>query len=139
MHPCTSGTSICISRVWSTIHHIYHWLMNNYEVVLILYFNSGGRYISISKSFFSQQAFGNGENLGNGVECWRGYYQSLRPTQMGLSLNIGRVVCLYLMLSALNCLLLTYRFLCVYTWWYCNFYIDLSLCHELFSKHMLLN
>jgi hypothetical protein len=27
--------------------------------------------------------------LGNGIEYWRGYYQSLRPTQMGLSLNIG--------------------------------------------------
>jgi hypothetical protein len=86
----------------------------NYEVVLILYINFGGRYTSISKSFFSHEAFGNGGPLGNGVECWRGYYQSLRPTQMGLSLNIGRVVCLYLMLSALNCLLLAYCFLCVY-------------------------
>ncbi|KAG0548150.1 hypothetical protein BDA96_01G141900 [Sorghum bicolor] len=46
------------------------------------------RYTSISKSFFSHEAFGNGGPLGNGVECWRGYYQSLRPTQMGLSLNI---------------------------------------------------
>ncbi|XP_062213663.1 protein argonaute 12-like [Phragmites australis] len=45
------------------------------------------RYVSISRSFFSQ-AFGHGGEIGNGVECWRGYYQSLRPTQMGLSLNI---------------------------------------------------
>ncbi|KAL5209891.1 hypothetical protein ABZP36_005514 [Zizania latifolia] len=45
-----------------------------------------GRYTSISRSFFAQ-SFGHGE-IGNGVECWRGYYQSLRPTQMGLSLNI---------------------------------------------------
>ncbi|KAF8681815.1 hypothetical protein HU200_045255 [Digitaria exilis] len=44
-------------------------------------------YVSISRSFFSQ-AFGHGGEIGNGVECWRGYYQSLRPTQMGLSLNI---------------------------------------------------
>ena len=27
--------------------------------------------------------------LGDGVEYWRGYFQSLRLTQMGLSLNIG--------------------------------------------------
>ncbi|CAN6287232.1 unnamed protein product [Urochloa humidicola] len=46
------------------------------------------RYTSISRSFFSSQEFGTGGPLGNGVECWRGYYQSLRPTQMGLSLNI---------------------------------------------------
>ncbi|CAL4918406.1 unnamed protein product [Urochloa decumbens] len=46
------------------------------------------RYTSISRSFFSSQEFGPGGQLGNGVECWRGYYQSLRPTQMGLSLNI---------------------------------------------------
>ncbi|TVU45670.1 hypothetical protein EJB05_05163, partial [Eragrostis curvula] len=45
------------------------------------------RYVSISRSFFSQQ-FGHGGEIGSGVECWRGYYQSLRPTQMGLSLNI---------------------------------------------------
>ncbi|KAE8791379.1 hypothetical protein D1007_34207 [Hordeum vulgare] len=45
------------------------------------------RYVSISRSFFSQ-SFGHGGAIGNGVECWRGYYQSLRLTQMGLSLNI---------------------------------------------------
>uniref|UniRef100_J3LRM0 Uncharacterized protein n=1 Tax=Oryza brachyantha TaxID=4533 RepID=J3LRM0_ORYBR len=45
------------------------------------------RYTSISRSFFSQ-SFGHGGEIGSGVECWRGYYQSLRPTQMGLSLNI---------------------------------------------------
>jgi eukaryotic translation initiation factor 2C len=27
--------------------------------------------------------------LGGGTEYWRGFYQSLRPAQMGLSLNIG--------------------------------------------------
>ncbi|KQK13776.2 hypothetical protein BRADI_1g12431v3 [Brachypodium distachyon] len=44
------------------------------------------KYVSISRSFFSQ--YGHGGDIGNGAECWRGYYQSLRPTQMGLSLNI---------------------------------------------------
>uniref|UniRef100_A0A0D3FMH5 Argonaute linker 1 domain-containing protein n=1 Tax=Oryza barthii TaxID=65489 RepID=A0A0D3FMH5_9ORYZ len=47
------------------------------------------RYTSISRSFFSQ-AFGH-KDIGCGVEWWRGYYQSLRPSQMGLSLNIGIV------------------------------------------------
>ncbi|GKD45399.1 protein argonaute 5, partial [Tanacetum coccineum] len=31
--------------------------------------------------------FGRG-SLGDGIEYWKGFYQSLRPTQMGLSLNI---------------------------------------------------
>jgi eukaryotic translation initiation factor 2C len=41
----------------------------------------------VSRSFFSTQ-FGHRGDIGEGLECWRGYYQSLRPTQMGLSLNI---------------------------------------------------
>ncbi|XBH82567.1 hypothetical protein VPH35_071191 [Triticum aestivum] len=49
------------------------------------------KYVSIFRSFF-YQSFGHGGAIGNGVECWRGYYQSLRPTQMGLSLNIGTAV-----------------------------------------------
>ncbi|XP_039797428.1 protein argonaute MEL1-like [Panicum virgatum] len=44
-------------------------------------------YVTVSRSFFSKQ-FGAARDIGDGLECWRGYYQSLRPTQMGLSLNI---------------------------------------------------
>ncbi|CAN6222538.1 unnamed protein product [Urochloa humidicola] len=44
-------------------------------------------YVTVSRSFFSKQ-FGAATDIGDGLECWRGYYQSLRPTQMGLSLNI---------------------------------------------------
>jgi hypothetical protein len=44
-------------------------------------------YVTVSRSFFST-TFGR-RDIGDGLECWRGYYQSLRPTQMGLSLNIG--------------------------------------------------
>ncbi|CAM0905571.1 unnamed protein product [Alopecurus aequalis] len=43
-------------------------------------------YVTVSRSFFST-TFGRND-IGDGLECWRGYYQSLRPTQMGLSLNI---------------------------------------------------
>uniref|UniRef100_A0ACD5UNX7 Uncharacterized protein n=1 Tax=Avena sativa TaxID=4498 RepID=A0ACD5UNX7_AVESA len=43
-------------------------------------------YVTVSRSFFST-TFGR-HDIGDGLECWRGYYQSLRPTQMGLSLNI---------------------------------------------------
>jgi eukaryotic translation initiation factor 2C len=39
-------------------------------------------------SFFHPQLGQTGE-LGNGIEYWRGYYQFLRPTQMGLSLTVG--------------------------------------------------
>ncbi|CAD6220762.1 unnamed protein product [Miscanthus lutarioriparius] len=46
-------------------------------------------YVTLSRSFFSKK-FGDGEDIGGGLECWRGYYQSLRLTQMGPSLNIGK-------------------------------------------------
>ncbi|XP_065869022.1 protein argonaute 5-like isoform X1 [Euphorbia lathyris] len=44
-------------------------------------------YTIVGRSFFSLKLGDPGE-LGDGVEYWRGYYQSLRPTQMGLSLNV---------------------------------------------------
>ncbi|KAK9127611.1 hypothetical protein Syun_016408 [Stephania yunnanensis] len=45
--------------------------------------------VVVGRSFFSE-IYGPRNAVGEGLECWRGYYQSLRPTQMGLSLNIGR-------------------------------------------------
>uniref|UniRef100_A0A0D9VX05 Argonaute linker 1 domain-containing protein n=1 Tax=Leersia perrieri TaxID=77586 RepID=A0A0D9VX05_9ORYZ len=44
-------------------------------------------YVTVSRSFFSTQ-FGHQGDIGDEFECWRGYYQNLSPTQMGLSLNI---------------------------------------------------
>ncbi|KAM7274963.1 hypothetical protein ACFE04_016829 [Oxalis oulophora] len=44
-------------------------------------------YTVVGRSFFHVN-LGEPGPLGNGMEYWRGYYQSLRPTQMGLSLNI---------------------------------------------------
>ncbi|KAK9175701.1 hypothetical protein WN944_027708 [Citrus x changshan-huyou] len=41
----------------------------------------------LGRSFFSTDLGPMGQ-LGDDVEYWRGYFQSLRPTQMGLSLNI---------------------------------------------------
>ncbi|XP_078161390.1 protein argonaute 1B-like [Carex rostrata] len=45
------------------------------------------RFASIGRSFYSP-GLGNRQTLGEGLESWRGFYQSIRPTQMGLSLNI---------------------------------------------------
>ncbi|XP_061375182.1 protein argonaute 5 [Gastrolobium bilobum] len=45
------------------------------------------KYNVVGRSFFSPD-LGKTGSLGGGLEYWRGYYQSLRPTQMGLSLNI---------------------------------------------------
>ncbi|KAF7823308.1 protein argonaute 5-like isoform X1 [Senna tora] len=45
------------------------------------------KYTVVGRSFFSPTLGPTGE-LGDGIEYWRGYHQSLRPTQMGLSLNI---------------------------------------------------
>ncbi|BAF10535.1 protein argonaute 1C isoform X1 [Oryza sativa Japonica Group] len=45
------------------------------------------RYAPFGRSFFSPY-LGRRQPLGEGLESWRGFYQSIRPTQMGLSLNI---------------------------------------------------
>ncbi|KAJ4841784.1 argonaute 5 [Turnera subulata] len=45
------------------------------------------KYVVVGRSFFSP-LLGQRGDLGDGVEFWKGYYQSLRPTQMGLSFNI---------------------------------------------------
>ncbi|KAM0944041.1 hypothetical protein DsansV1_C12g0115231 [Dioscorea sansibarensis] len=48
---------------------------------------SSKRYSLVGRSFFSPD-FKNPHRLGDGLESWCGFYQSIRPTQMGLSLNI---------------------------------------------------
>lgn len=45
------------------------------------------RYTPVGRSFYSPD-LGRRQPLGEGLESWRGFYQSIRPTQMGLSLNI---------------------------------------------------
>ncbi|KAH7681813.1 eukaryotic translation initiation factor 2C protein [Dioscorea alata] len=45
------------------------------------------RYISIGRSFYSAD-IRKPQRLGDGLQSWCGFYQSIRPTQMGLSLNI---------------------------------------------------
>lgn len=45
------------------------------------------RYCSVGRSFFSRDVR-TPQRLGEGLESWCGFYQSVRPTQMGLSLNI---------------------------------------------------
>ncbi|XP_048424946.1 protein argonaute 5 [Pyrus x bretschneideri] len=44
-------------------------------------------YTVVGRSFFAID-LGKKGDLGDGLEYWRGFYQSLRPTQFGLSLNI---------------------------------------------------
>uniref|UniRef100_A0A1D1Z031 Protein argonaute 10 n=2 Tax=Magnoliopsida TaxID=3398 RepID=A0A1D1Z031_9ARAE len=48
---------------------------------------SSRRYCPLGRSFFSPNIRAP-QRLGDGLESWRGFYQSIRPTQMGLSLNI---------------------------------------------------
>ncbi|CAN0857208.1 Protein argonaute 10 [Linum grandiflorum] len=45
------------------------------------------RYCPVGRSFFSPNIRAP-QRLGEGLESWCGFYQSIRPTQMGLSLNI---------------------------------------------------
>ncbi|XP_047340340.1 protein argonaute MEL1-like [Impatiens glandulifera] len=44
-------------------------------------------YTAVKRSFFSPKLGAKGK-MDGGLEYWQGFYQSLRPTQMGLSLNI---------------------------------------------------
>lgn len=46
------------------------------------------RFCPVGRSFFSPDIKAP-QRLGEGLESWCGFYQSIRPTQMGLSLNIG--------------------------------------------------
>ncbi|CAN6462956.1 unnamed protein product [Victoria cruziana] len=45
------------------------------------------RYCPVGRSFYSPD-IRRPQRLGEGLESWCGFYQSIRPTQMGLSLNI---------------------------------------------------
>ncbi|KHN15131.1 Protein argonaute PNH1 [Glycine soja] len=48
-------------------------------------------YVSIGRFLYSPD-LRKPQQLGGGLESWCGFYQSIRPTQMGLSLNIGEVL-----------------------------------------------
>jgi hypothetical protein len=48
------------------------------------------RYLAIGRSFYSPD-IRKPQRLGDGLQSWCGFYQSIRPTQMGLSLNIGEM------------------------------------------------
>ncbi|XWS28646.1 hypothetical protein CRYUN_Cryun25bG0088800 [Craigia yunnanensis] len=78
------------------LHHLQEFLRGRHfecpqETIqvldVVLRAKPSENYNAVGRSFFSPQLGSKGE-LGNGIEYWRGYYQSLRPTQMGLSLNI---------------------------------------------------
>uniref|UniRef100_A0ACD5Z0F6 Uncharacterized protein n=1 Tax=Avena sativa TaxID=4498 RepID=A0ACD5Z0F6_AVESA len=45
------------------------------------------RYLAVRRSFYSPDIRAP-QRLGDGLHSWFGFYQSVRPTQMGLSLNI---------------------------------------------------
>ncbi|KAK4286389.1 hypothetical protein QN277_002950 [Acacia crassicarpa] len=78
------------------LHHLQQFLRsrqldNPQETIqaldVVLRASPSEKYTVVGRSFFSPSLGQSGE-LGGGIEYWRGYYQSLRPTQMGLSLNI---------------------------------------------------
>ncbi|PKA46781.1 Protein argonaute PNH1 [Apostasia shenzhenica] len=48
---------------------------------------SNQRYMSVGRSFYSPD-IRKPQRLGDGLQSWCGFYQSIRPTQMGLTLNI---------------------------------------------------
>ncbi|KAK9175700.1 hypothetical protein WN944_027707 [Citrus x changshan-huyou] len=67
-----------------------------YEVIqvldVVLRAAPSEKHTVVGRSFFSTDLGPMGQ-LGDGIEYWRGYFQSLRPTQMGLSLNIDVSAC----------------------------------------------
>jgi len=49
-------------------------------------------YLLVRDNFFHPD-LGPVGNLGEGVEAWRGYHSSIRPTGLGLTLNLGKLHC----------------------------------------------
>lgn len=86
---CYVQLSLSRSNHFFPMLHVYNFVllvclaeMLGFHILYVLC-----SYVMIGRSFFSV-SLGTGR-LADGVEFWRGYYQSIRPTQMGLSLNIG--------------------------------------------------
>ncbi|GFY98311.1 Stabilizer of iron transporter SufD / Polynucleotidyl transferase [Actinidia rufa] len=52
------------------------------------------RYISVGRFFYSPN-IKRPQPIGNGLQSWRGFYQSIKPIQMGLSLNIDLSIVSY--------------------------------------------
>ncbi|CDP07006.1 unnamed protein product [Coffea canephora] len=78
------------------LHHLQQFLRSEQLDVpqetiqaldVVLRESPSNNYTVVGRSFFHPTLGGRGD-LGDGVEYWKGFYQSLRPTQMGLSLNI---------------------------------------------------
>ncbi|KAF2290172.1 hypothetical protein GH714_003849 [Hevea brasiliensis] len=78
------------------MHHLGHFLAGKRAdapqealkiLDIVLRELSTKRYCPIGRSFFSPDIRA-AQRLGDGLESWCGFYQSIRPTQMGLSLNI---------------------------------------------------
>ncbi|XP_058004168.1 protein argonaute 5 isoform X2 [Hevea brasiliensis] len=78
------------------IHHLRRFLSGRQmdapqEMIqvlnIVLRASISENYSTVGRTLFSPN-FGPRDGLGDGIEYWRGYYQSLRPTQMGLSFNI---------------------------------------------------
>ena len=57
-------------------------------------------FVSIGRFLYSPD-LRKPQQLGGGLESWRGFYQSIRPTQMGLSLNIGESSTIYIFIFVL--------------------------------------
>ncbi|KAL7153991.1 hypothetical protein ABFS83_04G205300 [Erythranthe nasuta] len=77
------------------LHHLKEFLQgrqvdNPHETIqcldVVLRSKPSNSYEAVGRSFFHRN-FGSGK-LDDGLDYWKGFYQSLRPTQMGLSLNI---------------------------------------------------
>ncbi|KAF5736794.1 Stabilizer of iron transporter SufD / Polynucleotidyl transferase isoform 1 [Tripterygium wilfordii] len=80
----------------ANLHHLGQFLAGNRAdapqealqiLDIVLRELSVKRYCPIGRSFFSSDIRAP-QRLGDGLESWCGFYQSIRPTQMGLSLNI---------------------------------------------------
>ncbi|XP_015077849.1 protein argonaute 5-like [Solanum pennellii] len=79
------------------IHHLKQFLQSRQSDVpqetiqaldVVLRTNPSAKYEVVGRSLFHHTFAGDAGLLSGGLEYWRGYYQSLRPTQMGLALNI---------------------------------------------------
>ncbi|CAH9128679.1 unnamed protein product [Cuscuta epithymum] len=81
-----------VSIKHSMYHHLQQFIQLDtpQETIQVLDFalraNLSTKYQVVGRSFFAS-SFGEGR-LDDGLEYWKGFYRSLYPCQMGLSLNI---------------------------------------------------
>lgn len=108
---------------WMLCTHMYRLDTNTAKFCTMMPLIESRGYLLVRDNFFHPD-LGSVGNLGEGVEAWRGYHSSIRPTGLGLTLNLGELHCHGLKAFPLSP--------CITIWfwvrWICELDITFKLC-----------